>query len=517
MELAGSCAAVSLGLAVGLGVYGCGWIDSADDCALNPILRCGPFAPGSSTGSSGTGGSTPGCDPASSNGPVADSCGVFVSSSKGSDTTGKGTKEVPYQSLGKALASAGGKAVYACGESFTESVTVSTKVTLYGALVCSQDWSYDSTQKTKLAAAADAIPLTLASTAGGTALHDFAVAAADAMKAGGSSIAVLAQANVMLQNVDVMAGKGADGAAGAKQTAVTTPATADGKPGIDDPMCNAPGEFGGAGGANMCGSSTDTSGGSGGAGQAATSGGDGSRGNPIMTPTNAGSGQTMTMSCTPGGPGAAGSKGTAGTGARGIGEVSASGYVSPAGTLAMPGGPGQGGGGGGGARQCASTFAGPSGGGGGAGGCGGAAGLPGQSGGSSIGILALGATPSLSNVSIATHDGGAGGVGGDGQLGGPGGQPGKAPMMTAACDGGPGGQGGAGGPGGGGAGGHSIAIAVKGAASPDLSSMKITLGKGAAGGPGGDMDVTMQTKGDGGLACKTLDFTNPMSPTACVM
>jgi hypothetical protein len=481
-------------------------------------LSCFQMGTGGQDG--GTGGSTPGCEPSKNNGPVADSCGVFVSSSKGSDTSGKGTKDVPYQSLGKALASAGGKAVYACGESFTESVTVSTKVTLYGALVCSQAWAYDPTQKTTLTAAADAVPLALASAAGGAAIHDFAIMAPDATKAGGSSIAVLAQANVTLDKVDVTAGKGAPGATGMAQAQVMTPAMADGKDGTADMTCNMAGPIaGGAGGKNTCAGSIGTNGGIGGSGVADITGGNGNPGNPMMTTSNAGSGQTTTMSCTPGGPGAAGSKGTAGTGARGIGDVSPSGYVSPAGALGMPGGAGQGGGGGGGARQCdmMGMFAGPSGGGGGAGGCGGAASLPGQSGGSSIGILALGATLSLSNVSITTHDGGAGGVGGDGQLGGPGGQPGKAPMMTTACDGGSGGQGGAGGPGGGGAGGHAVAVAAKGAALPDLTGAKIVLGKGGAGAHGGDMDMTMQTKGDAGLACRTLDFSSPMSPTACVM
>jgi hypothetical protein len=31
------------------------------------------------------------------------------------------------------------------------------------------------------------------------------------------------------------------------------------------------------------------------------------------------------------------------------------------------------------------------------------------------------------------------------------------------------------------------------------------------------MNMTMQTKGDDGMACMTLDFTNPATPTACAM
>ena len=169
----------------------------------------------------GTGGSMPaGCDPTTIKGAVADTCGVFVSSSKGNDGTGKGTKEQPYQTIGKALAKAGGKPVYACGEGFTEAVTVSAGVTIYGALGCSGQWFYDAANKTTLTAPADAVPLTLASTAGGTTIHDFAITAADAMMAGGSSIAVLADGvATSFVRVDITSGKGQDGAAG------TTPTT----------------------------------------------------------------------------------------------------------------------------------------------------------------------------------------------------------------------------------------------------------------------------------------------------
>jgi hypothetical protein len=51
-----------------------------------------------------------------------------------------------------------------------------------------------------------------------------------------------------------------------------------------------------------------------------------------------------------------------------------------------------------------------------------------------------------------------------------------------------------------------------GGAAPDLSSTTIIPGKAGTGGPGGDQDMTMQTKGDDGLACKVLDFSKPMSP-----
>ena len=463
-------------------------------------------------------GPAPSCIPSNNVEAVADACGVFVSSSKGSDTTGKGSKAAPYQTLAKALAKAGGQPVYACGEGFDEAVTISTSVELYGALECAKGWAYSAATKTRLTASADAIPMKLASSADGSAVHDFAITAADAMAAGGSSIAVLDEgAALTLENVDVVAGKGAAGAAGSAQAQVMTQASAKGSDGGDDAMCNVASNIpGGAGGTNAC-SATKTDGGNGGKGIPDVNGGQGGDGQPISA-KNGGAGQTSMASCKAGTQGTDGLPGTAGTGAKGIGDVSTSGYHAPAGALGGTGNPGQGGGGGGGARECdmAAMFAGPSGGGGGAGGCGGLAGDPGHSGGSSIGILAPGAKLTLTTVMITTKGGGAGGLGGNGQKGAAGGLEGHA-VAVGACSGGPGGQGGAGGPGGGGAGGHSVAVAIKGGTLPDLKSTTVKHGSGGTGGGGGDMDVTMQTRGDDGLGCKTLDFTNPASPKACAM
>ena len=177
----------------------------------------------SSTGDGGTDGDSgppSSCIPSENAGAVADTCGVFVSSSKGSDTTGKGTKEAPYQTLGKALGEAKGQPVYACGEAFSEPVTLSASVELYGALDCAKGkrWAYDASTKTQLTAGADEVPLSLTTAASGSAVYDFAVTAANAMKAGGSSIAVLdEQADLTLERVDVGAGAGKDGDPGPGQ------------------------------------------------------------------------------------------------------------------------------------------------------------------------------------------------------------------------------------------------------------------------------------------------------------
>jgi hypothetical protein len=495
-----------------------------DDCDQYPHPGCGTGSGSSSsttTSSTGsTGGATPGCIPSESQNPVADSCGVFVSSSLGIDDAqaDRGTKEKPFKSMTAALNKTNATRVFACAEGFSEPVTISAAVQLYGALDCTKSWAYDAKTKTQLTADADLVPVKVTSAVSGAEVHDFAITAIDAKSAGMSSIALLDdQAPLLLENVDLFAGTGAAGMAGAAQPKVMTPAGAKGKDGTDDMTCTVAGPIaGGAAGKNSC-ASIDTDGGAAGNGKAATNGGDGEGGLPTSVPSNGGIGQTKISSCKPGDVGSDGGPGSPGTGARGVGDIGASGYQGVLGILGMPGNPGQGGGGGGGARQCdmVGLFAGPSGGGGGAGGCAGLAGALGQPGGSSVGIVALSAKLVLKNVTITVKNGGVGGLGGDGQLGGVGGDPGHAPVSSTACDGGKGGQGGAGGPGGGGAGGHSVGIAMKGGMLPALATTTIQAGTGASGGAGGDMDATTQTKGDDGLACKTLDFGDAMSPKAC--
>jgi hypothetical protein len=506
---------------VGLGAaLSAGCIDFTAEYVTTLIHTIHVDGGGGSGGSGGgDGGPPPSCIPSLSTKPVAQSCGVFVSSASGDDTSGKGTPAAPYKTIGRALQK-GGTTIYACAgvNAYSEAVTLETAVTLFGALDCGT-WAYEAAKKTQLTAAADAIPMMLMGSAAGAGIHDFAITAADAIKSGGSSIALLDDgAEVTLQNVDITAGVGRAGSAGAPQTQVPTPTSAKGSDGGDNAACtlttNIPG---GAGGTNTCGA-TKTDGGNGGKGLPASSGDDGGDGQPTGV-SNGGAGQTKTIQCQPGQQGTQGGTGMPGTGARGVGDLSASGYQGAAATLGGSGMPGQGGGGGGGALACdmpTNMFAGPSGGGGGAGGCGGAPGNLGLSGGGSIGILALSAKLTLTTVTITTKGGGAGGLGGNGQKGAAGGLEGHA-VAVGACSGGPGGQGGAGGPGGGGAGGHSIAVAIKGGTLPDLKSTTVKHGSGGSGGVGGDMDMTMQTKGDDGLGCKMLDFTNPMSPTACAM
>ncbi|MFO0596234.1 MAG: MopE-related protein [Myxococcaceae bacterium] len=176
-----------------------------------------------------------------------------------------------------------------------------------------------------------------------------------------------------------------------------------------------------------------------------------------------------------GGNGANGSNGGNGT-AAGAGTFNNTGFVLASAANGSTGGNGKGGGGGGGGAgglgPPISLYAGitcyaygTAGGGGGGGGCGGAAGSAGTSGGASIGLFLFNAQVTGTNVVIRTGNGGSGGAGGSGQTGGGGGPAGGSPYDTEqgqATPGGGGGQGGAGGTGGhggGGAGGPVYGVA----------------------------------------------------------
>jgi hypothetical protein len=440
------------------------------------------------------------CTPSEADDAVSDDCGVFVSPS-GDDATGNGSQEKPYATINKALTE--GTAIYACADatkSLIDAVSVEKKgVFIFGGLDCST-WKHDPATKTKLTAAADAVPLTV--TGSGTLhIEDFAITAKDAPPVsqgifgpGNSSIAIIADNGTTLEmtRCDVVAGKGTDGTAGdpAMGMAMTGPDGADAEAGCD----NDQGEFGGDGGENMC-AGTDASGGKGGSGTDTATGSDGSAGKPTAATGAGGLGQTAQVQCGTGGNGKNGVLGLDGGPGKGatpeeLGKLDKTGFTGTSGADGEVGMPGQGGGGGGGARMCANGMAGPGGGGGGAGGCGGLGGKGGYGGGASIAIVSLGAKLSFKEVTLKTGDGANGGAGSVGQEGGPGGlggMPGTGDAMAKACPGGEGGPGGKGGQGGGGLGGHSIGIAHTGTlASP--AGVMITPGVAGKGGAGDPVD-----------------------------
>jgi hypothetical protein len=461
----------------------------------------------------GTGGTPIVCIPSASNAPVASSCGVFVSSSLGSDSN-EGTQAKPYKSIGAALMKANVARVYVCAESFTEEVTLAAAVDLYGGLDC-KSWAYvGATTKTKLTAKGDHIPLTLGNAAGAATVEDFAIVAAAATTPGGSSIAVLANgATASLTRCELTSGDASQGDPGASGGAQAAQAEV-GKVGGDAGLSGVGSVTGGAGGQNLVCALAGGKGGDGGA----ISLGDG--GNGFQGDINLGGakglGNTGT-GCTDGSKGGDGIPGPVALGAQGIGVLSATGYQGADGDAGQDGGNGKSGGGGGGSKA-STTVHGAGGGGGGAGGCGGKHGTGGKAGGSSFALVSIGAQVTLAGCTLATGKGGAGGKGGDGQFGQAGGKNGDGGggngTVVNACAGGFGGAGGPGSNGGGGLGGHALGIAVTGAAPTlDAATQKaITLGAKGTGGPGGNMDADMN-HGAPGMASLCWDFSKNASCT----
>lgn len=101
------------------------------------MIVLGTWSIGCSDGApSPSGGGTPaGCVPSENADVVGDECGVFVATS-GNDGA-PGTKGEPVATLGEAIARAGesGRRVYACAETFEESVEVPAGVTYHDQLV----------------------------------------------------------------------------------------------------------------------------------------------------------------------------------------------------------------------------------------------------------------------------------------------------------------------------------------------------------------------------------------------
>lgn len=480
----------------------------------------------SSSSSSGDGGPPKECIPSLAGVPVDDSCGVFVSSSLGDDANAGTSKSEPVKSLKRALmiGAQNNLPVYACAEVITnadgEALSVSAGSVMFGGLDCAGDWSYaGDAKKTVVQGSADQIAMVLRTGSGTTHLEDFVVRAADAVMAGGSSIAVLAEpSNVELTRCELIAGKGQDGAKGETPTDDIGPSDANdlkikggsgAKAGLGDVVNGNPG---GTGTVNaLCMSAV---GGNGGAGFV-DHGGDGTDGMPMGALGTHGSGEPVmgSWNCAVaagfggaqiGDNGAAGTEGASAS-EMDLGTLDLNGFIGTPGQSGSDGMPGQGGGGAGAAKGKAG-LTGASGGGGGAGGCGGKGGGGGQGGGASIGLASLGATLTFNALSIATGTGGRGGDGGLGQGGATGGAGGtggagdlNAPATLNGCNGGQGGYGGKGGDGGAGRGGHAVGLMYLGAA-PPLEGATFFIGTAGAGGQ------AFMSQGAVGIAADTLEL-----------
>ncbi len=483
---------------------------------------------GSTTGTGGMGGGggpPASCIPSENDEAVAASCGVFVSASQGADMPAQGTMDKPWKTLAAGIkaAVAAKKPLYACAEPFTEALTITAAVTIYGGLDCKQGWAYAGpAKKTTLTAVADKTPLTLASTANGVLLHDLAIRAVDAQSqdlGGGSSIAVIAdRATASFVRCEITAGNAMSGLPG------ETP--------MEDVGPSDPTDFGIVGneGTKACTSLVATPGGAakvnalcmgasppigGGGGVGSINSGSDGEANPATSQTAlGGKGQPAAdpgWGCqvglgTIGLPGAPGSAGEGAKGNLALGTIGASGYVGVDGQQGGPGAHGQGGGGGGGAKGKVGppVCYGASGGGGGVGGCGGPGGFGGRFGGSSIGIIDLDAMLTFDTVLIKVGKGGKGGDGGDGQfggVGGAGGLGGGGMGTNPACRGGDGGNGGQGGKGGGARGGHAIGVAYT-MAKPEVKTVTFMPGTPGPGGLGQDA----AHRGDDGIGANLQAF-----------
>src|SRR5262249_568844 len=119
---------ILLAAVTGRSIVGC---EPSSDC--EEIFTCPPATSG------GGGGSPSVCIPSQKYAPVEDSCGVFVSSSKGQDSS-IGTKGSPLKTLQHAIEQAKGRPVYACAEAFAGSIVLTNGGAIYGGLDCTKQW-----------------------------------------------------------------------------------------------------------------------------------------------------------------------------------------------------------------------------------------------------------------------------------------------------------------------------------------------------------------------------------------
>lgn len=429
-------------------------------------------------------------------------CGVFVSSSLGSDTAGDGTRDKPYATLSRAVSVAQGNVgvpVYACGEEFKDAVEITSSTTLFGARDCNGSWEYVPEKPTELTAPADAIPLRITGN-GAVKVYGFAIRAVDATLPGGSSIGVAVgpEATLDMLSCTIETGSGAPGADSAVESTIAPAGVAGangGKAcsallveGADSPTtaCAGAQSTGGKGG----GQTTDLT-----TGEALSYPGE--SGTPVNIGGAGGPSATGNAKCEDGSIGKDGADGSDTPGAKSLGTLDATLGLIPESANGEDGEPGGGGGGGGASLGlviegvCAEgKSGGASGGSGGTGGCGGLGGRGGVAGGSSIGLVSAGAKVTLGDITITTANGNDGGDGAEGQegnagaAGGKGGKGATGTSLSDGCTGGAGGHGGKGGKGGGGRGGHSIGIAYLDKAPTTNGKTVIAVGTPGKGGKG---------------------------------
>jgi len=430
---------------------------------------------------------------------VSDAYGVFVAppTSGGSDTAGNGSEASPFATISHALANLGTMSrVYVCDGTYTDQVTVTSAVSIFGGLACGAvgapgsagPWAYVGGTKATVTGSLPAFVLQVNAGSAAVDLEDLELDAAPGTSVSPSSIALFATSStsVTLRRTTLVAAPGFEGASGAAGAmgAFTMPASPNGQAAPEPHMGGAPTTC-------TCSTGDATVGGGGGWSIAHTP--DGQSGLPAQTvsapPSATGAGGTAAACEATSAGGNVGSDavpaiGPDGTAALVPGTLDSAGWHPAPGKPGVSGGPGQGGGGAGVNAFALGIAGGRAGGGGACGGCGGTGGGAGGGGGGSIALLAYQSPIKLLGATLTASAGGAGGMGGGGGAGTAGGTGGAA--AEDACGGGGGGHGAGGGAGGGGAGGVSVGIFYAGSAPVSDVATQIFAGTAGLGGTGGD-------------------------------
>jgi hypothetical protein len=463
---------------------------------------------------------------------------IFVNAAAANDA-GSGSKENPLKSLSVAMAQAvaADKDLYLITGTFDQGfLELGDDVGVYGGYV-NGTGARTRAEDTVIKGSPQAV---LADGATGSVLQRVRLEGTADSERSAYGVRATNGSAVLIEDVEVSTGPGADGTVGA-----VGPAGAVGAVGVSGSagtsclnLFNGGGAPGGSGGPATPGGFAGGPGGRGGDSVIANGsvGGPGGAAAGQAGAGGAGGGRT-------GSTGLSGFSGRSGKNAVGTGDpgttpgsftlASAGSAWAPAaattGTTGQDGGGGGGGGGGGSgwATSPANDAHGGGGGGGGAGGRGGAGGSPGTFGGGSFGVYAADSSVIVQDSSVTTSAGGAGGDGGLGGVGGDGGAGGAgAPGGSCAggpSTGGPGGPGGAGGDGarggaGGGAqGGPSIGVVAVGTGSLVARRNTVTTGApgvGGARGGGGATAADGLAADTAGTVSTTADFDADTVPDA---
>ncbi len=412
---------------------------------------------------------------------------VFVDGRNGSDSTGDGSREKPYQTINTGILAASGRGhdVYISYGVYREEIDLIQGVSLFGGYDADQNFKRTPTAETKVITNKGLRAIGIDADHP-TEIQRLVIEGIDQTTASQNSYALYVKnaPGLIVRDCTISSknggtgldgtngGSGSNGGAGERGNAANDASHVGA--GCDKAT-------GGNGGYSYC-SDGNRSGGKGGdGGKDEDDGSRGANGTPYESGVNDGGSGGANANCKSTGNGSTGKNGKNGTngndgaGGSGSGRMISEQWVGDAGGNGSNGisGSGGGGGGGGGGQsnsgfgifQCDIGCAG-GGGGGGGGGCGGTAATGGQAGGASIAVLLINSDATFINNTIKSGLGGQGGRGGTGGSGGAGGQAGSGGDSNGSGDnylggggrGGTGGKGGRGGHGGGGSGGASIGI-----------------------------------------------------------